>query len=484
MSPSVFTALRPRVAILLVGFALLAAAMSTSSHAASPTPASVPVPVPPPVNDARDHSLPVPAGHSSIWGRTTRSTLAWNDPRGACGGDFAGTVWYRVDTPPATNLVLRLVAHGRLDAALVAYRFVDGKLRSVECDTTDETGIATIGFRARHDDLILVGQLADSRPGRFRLLTLVPQPVEQAPGHPLAGGVHSTVDRYLDPEDIWNVHLRAGVTYKLRFLSNGDRAVMISPATNAVVSSFYGNGYHLFTPGPSGGGRYIVYVTAGYRDSSSPYSYRAERAGLDDTGPGKLLRPGTWVPGQLDPRGIDVTDLYRFELSMRSDILLALGRPRRKDVELLLMSDDGKTIASGQAVRRALPAGSYAVSVSARPGAHAVAYRLALRVHEVSRLLASWKTAVEGTPITVTSRVGAPAGRHVTLELDRLDPVQGWVYARVYVLPVSPDRLASLTWLPSQVGYYRARITRPSRSGYVFVHVIDRHSADPTQSLQ
>jgi hypothetical protein len=479
MPSSILTAIAPRIATLCVGFVALASFMSIPSHAQSPTPA--PVLVPAPVNDARGHAAPVPAEHTSTWGRTTESTIGWNDPRETCGGQLEGTVWYRVDSPPSTDLVLRLVAHGQLDAGLAAYRFIDGRLRSVGCDTTDENGIATIGFRAHHDDLVLVGQLAGSKPGRFRLLTLVPQPVEHSPGQSLHGGVVSTVDRFLDPEDIWNVTLRAGMTYRLRFQGKGDRAVMYSPVTGEEVSTFYGSGYHLFTPGPSGGGRYVIYVTAGYRDGLSRYSYRVEPAGLDDTGPGRLLHAAGWSTGELDPRGVDVVDMYRFELSRRSDILLVLGRPRNKGVEMLLMRDDGTTIARGQAFRRPLPAGSYAVSVYGNPGAPAVGYRLALRVHEVSHLVASAKTVVQGAPVILAGSVGRAAGRHVTLEIDRIDPVQGWVYERVYDIPVLVGRTVALTWLPSQVGRYRARITRPNRSGYVFVHVVDPHPAEPTR---
>ncbi len=491
MSPSVLAALRPRIAILFIGFAVLAAAVSTSSHAQSPAPAAatvpssipapVPVPVPAPVNDSRGHALPVPAGDASTWGRTTESTAGWNDPRYACGRELAGTVWYRVDTPPSTDLVLRLVAHGWLDATLAAYRFVDGKLRSIVCDTAGENGVSTIGFRAHEGDLILVGQVSGSEAGRFRLLTLVPQPAERAPGQPLHSGVRSTVEKYLDSEDIWNVQLRAGQTYRLRFQGDGDEATMFSPVTGEEVSRFYSSGYHLFTPGPSGGGRYLIHVTAGYRDGLSRYSYRVEPARLDDTGPGRLLHAGTWFSGELDPRGVDVVDMYRFELSARSDILLALGRPRSKGIELRLMGDDGTSIALGQAIRRPLPAGSYAVSVFDSPGRAAVGYRLALRVHEVSRLVTSSRTVMQGTSVLLASSVGRPTGRHVTLELDRLDPIQGWVFARVYELPVLAGRTAGLTWLPSQVGRYRARITRPTRSGYVYVHVIDPHPADPTQ---
>jgi hypothetical protein len=368
--------------------------------------------------------------------------------------------------------VLRLAAGGQVDAVLAAYRYVHGKLRSISCGRTGSNGVAIIGLQAHRDDLVLVGQLDGSKPGRFTLTGLVPDPVEKPPGQALDGGVRSTVEAYLDSQDIWNVRLQAGTTYRLRLLSNGVHAEMVSPVTGDNVSSLYGNDYDLFTPGPSGGGRYLIYVSPPYFEGPAPYSLRVAPAGLDDTGPGRLLPSGRIVAGMLDPRGIDVVDLYRFELPSRSDILLALGRPRPKKVQLVLRSDDGHTIASGQAFRLKLPAGDYAVSVQADPGAPAVRYRIALRVHEVSRLSVDTKTVQLGFPVVVTGRIGRPTGRQSTLQIDRLDPIQGWVYYRSYELPVGAGRISSIIWQPPGVGYYRLRVTSPSRSGYLYERVV------------
>jgi hypothetical protein len=379
-------------------------------------------------------------------------------------------VWYRVGEPPPHELVLRLGAKGQLNAVVGAFRFVHGRMKALSCGRTGDDGFATIGFHAHRDDLVLVGQLDGSQPGRFTLTGLVPDPVETAPGQPLHGGVRSTVDLYLDSQDIWNVELRSGATYRLRLLGKGVRAEMVSPVTGETVSYLNGNDYDLFTPGPSGGGRYVIYVRAPYYEGRTVYSVRVAPAGLDDTGPGRPIPNGV-VSGMLDPRGIDVVDLYRFDLPSRSDILLALGRPRPKSVQLVLRRDDGHSIASGQAFRLKLPAGGYAVSVQAPPGTAAVHYRLVLRVHEVSRLSVDTKTAVIGVPVIVTGWIGRPAGAHSTLQIDRYDPVEGWVYLRTYELPVGAGRISSLIWQPPGAGWFRLRVTRPSRSGYVYEHV-------------
>jgi hypothetical protein len=101
-----------------------------------------------------------------------------------------------------------------------------------------------------------------------------------------------------------------------------------------------------------------------------------------------------------------------------------------------------------------------------------VHYRIVLRVHEVSRLTVDTKTVQLGFPVVVTGRIGRPAGREATLQIDRLDPIQGWVYYRSYELPVGPGRISSTIWQPPGVGYFRFRVTRPSRSGYLYLHVV------------
>jgi hypothetical protein len=242
--------------------------------------------------------------------------------------------------------------------------------------------------------------------------------------------------------------------------------------TGDVVSAMYGNHYELFTPGPSGGGRYLIYVTPPYREGPARYSLRVAPAFVDDTGAGRLLRDRSVVRGTLDPRGIDIVDLYHFRLPGRSDILLTLGQYAPKAVELLLMRDDRHEIAGGQAFRLELPAGDYVVAVQASPGGRAVRYTIRLRVHEVSRVSLDTRTVELGVPAIVRAEIGRPSGRDATLQLDRLDPVEGWVFVHAYELPVGSGRLSSLIWEPPGVGYYRFRITSPSRSGYAYEEVM------------
>jgi hypothetical protein len=135
------------------------------------------------------------------------------------------------------------------------------------------------------------------------------------------------------------------------------------------------------------------------------------------------------------------------------------------------MSSEGKRLARGDAIRRSLKPGGYYVAVKADAGERAAAYRLMLRAQEVSLISVTPRDVVRGEPVVFSVSVGAPAGRFATLQIDRFDPLQGWVFHHLYRLRVGPDAKTTLTWVPPGVGTFRARITAPSRSGYAFVEV-------------
>jgi hypothetical protein len=437
----------------------------------------------PPQNDERASAQPLAAGRGVAVGTTVGASVEDSDPRRACRTQFAATVWYRLGTPPRRTVVVRLVAGGQLAAVVAVYRQRAGKLVALGCDETSDNGIATIGFVGRRGDLVMVGQQAGSRPGRFELRTLVPEASEQPPGRPLRGVARSTVERFLDEEDLWHVDLEAGTAYRLALLSGEGCAdvTVISPATKREVVSLYCDDYALFTPGPSGGGRYLVRVEAGYAAGPRPYRLQVARAGPDDTAPGLALRSGVWATGRLDPRGIDHVDLYTFRLERRSDVLVALGRPRPEQVSLLLMTDTGRKVAGGQAERRPLDAGRYFVAVRGEAGEPAVAYRLLLRVRESSLLsVVGSRTPTLGQSIAFTARIGAPAGRFATLQIDRFDPLAGWLFYRTVRLRVGSGDVASLAWTPPFAGRFRARITYPGRSSYVLVDVMAAGAATTT----
>jgi len=234
------------------------------------------------------------------------------------------------------------------------------------------------------------------------------------------------------------------------------------------------NGSTSFTPGPDGGGRYLLLVGISYASGLAPYRLQVSRAQADDTAPGLALPVGVWRQGRLTPSATDQLDMYRFVLAVQSDVIIQLGRPWPKGVALLLLRDMGKSVAAGKAIRRSLAPGTYYVVVSAPTGSRAQDYRLLLREREVSTLSVEGVQqgiALLGSPLTLSAHIGAPAGRVATLQVDRFDPLDGWLFLRGYSLPVGAGDEASLAWTPQHVGRYRARITAPSRSGYVYITV-------------
>lgn len=211
-------------------------------------------------------------------------------------------------------------------------------------------------------------------------------------------------------------------------------------------------------------------VGIAYSSGRVPYRIEVSRAQPDDTAPGLALPVGVWHSGRLHPSQADQLDMYRFVLADRSDVTLRLARPWPHNASLQLLRDSGKSLDRGRAIRRPLAPGTYYVIVSAPTGGHMVGYRLMLRKHGVSTLsipeLQKRHVAL-GIPLTLSAVIGRPTGHVATVEIDRLDPLQGWLFLRDVGMRVALDASASVTWTPSSVGIYRVRVTAPSRSGYV-----------------
>lgn len=171
----------------------------------------------------------------------------------------------------------------------------------------------------------------------------------------------------------------------------------------------------------------------------------------------------------------------------RSDVTLTLRGASGAHVTLAVLTDGGRRVAcacrKGPNARQRLilDAGTYYALVQAhgfRPGR----YALSLLIRRITTLrldVASANgTAARGSPLAVTATVvpGASGGV-VRIQLDRLDPVAGWQFARLYVVPLSGN-VARLDWVPPTVGRFRFHATfsgtreeSPSGSGYQFVRV-------------
>lgn len=435
----------------------------------------------PPANDLQTAPAPLDATTGTVVGTTTGATLAKADPASVCGQTLTASVWYSFVNVPARNVVLRLTAQGDLDAVLAVYRVRNGRLSSVDCEHTGDQGVVTASVEGRTGDLVLVGQTAGSADGDFSLQALVPQPPESVPGRTLHGVARASVEEFLNTSDLWHVDLRAGTTYRLSFVVPGRACASVRvyrpggpPADSRQAVYLRCNQSASFTPGPDGGGRYLFLVNIFYGNGRIPYRLEVAPARPDDTAPGLRLPVGVWRTGRLHPVQTDQLDMYRFGVQMPSDVTVELGRPWHKGVSLLLLRSTGKSLAAGRAIRRPLRAGTYFVVVSAPTGSRTTEYRLIARERGVSTLTVPElqdRHAPLGLPLTLSAVIGKPHGRVSMLEIDRFDPLNGWLFLGTFRMTVGADDAASFTWRPKYVGTYRARVIAPSRSRYAYMTI-------------
>ena len=229
---------------------------------------------------------------------------------------------------------MKLHANGRLDAVIGVVSRARSRLQPGSVPPDRLHGNATIAFRASHSSsyFIVVGQQQGSRAGTFSLSGLAAAAPEKFPGRQLpAHAVRATLNGLTNVNDVWNTKLTAGTTYRVAFTSPAcARAELLRPKDNAVLLSFNCSGYRTFTPGPDGGGRYILEVLAAPSDRSQPYRLQFAAVEPDDIGVGIPIANQTVHPGSLDPRGVDVVDIYHFDVDRRSDVGLTLCALRHR----------------------------------------------------------------------------------------------------------------------------------------------------------
>jgi hypothetical protein len=467
----------------------LAVAVSVAALAAAVLPAMAQAAPP---NDERANATRLAPLPTQVRGTTADATTSRKDPRLCAAID--ASVWYRIDGAPAGKIVLRLKAAGKLDAAIAVFRSVRSELRPVDCARTDDKGLAEASFSANQGDsfLIVVGERAGSDAGGFQLVAFKAEPPASAPGERLSpNGGGGTVSALGDEDDAWSVDLRAGQTYRINVVappglclavgvyrtsghSFGDEAASVGCA-----------GYRLFTPGPDGGGRYSLVVRA----SSGVVGTRLQRyrlqvapAGPDDMGPGMPLSIAGHVSGRLSAFGVDVEDLYRFDVVRRGEIKLALRDRSQFDVFLLSESGHQLSCVCGRrgsaTLRQQVGPGHYFALVRAGRRSSG-AYGLSLGIREVTFTTLSFSSQHVGAGggVTISVHVATAAGP-VTVEIDRFDPLQGWVFARLVHVTTGSSGSAAIGWTPPAQGRWRARAefagtasASPSSSGFAFVGV-------------
>jgi hypothetical protein len=436
----------------------------------------------PPANDTRANAQPLAVG-STVTGTTVDATADKTDPYPCT--SVQETVWYEIDTPDAARLLVRLDAAGDLDASVGVYRRDRSRLAQVACATTGNDGEAATAFDTEKGAsyLVVVGQFSASPAGRFKLSLTAAEPPAMPPGTPLpAAGVRSTVDPLSNPSDAWAVTMRAGTTYRINLApakGHCESLLVYRPGTRSfktsrAVRSRYCGGYIVFTPGPDGGGVYTLLVVVSYgseSEGSQGYRLQVALAGADDLAPGLELRSGVVRSGSLFGRGIDVTDLYRFDVERPSHASISLAAGAAALFDLRLVTDKGKRVvcrcgqAGGARVQHILRPGRYFLAVTAREQTGG-RYRLSVLLRDIT------STRLVFTPGALEAHVlPTPSGGRVRMQIDFFDPIEGWQFHRRFLVPVV-NGTARLAWTPPRAGRWRAhalflgtRTSAPSESG-------------------
>ena len=432
----------------------------------------------PPENDDRSGAVRLVGLPATARATTLGATAGESD--GTPCGLSGGTVWYRLTGPASGRVLLRLSTAGELDAVVAVYRAVRSRTELVGCAETDRKGNALLGFAARRGAsyLIAVGEQRNSPPGEFRLQVQAAEAPERQPGRALRHGrVSDSVNGLTDVNDIWWVRLRRGVTYRIAFSSSPCARTTLKARGRVVRLSC--RDHTTFTPGRDGGGRYVVEVQASETAARQRYRLQIARASVDDIGVGAELGP-RGARGSLSPSGVDILDLYHFDVERLSEARLRLGQPAGGSFRLVVLTDTGTRMGAGAAsFRRHLGRGRYVVAVEAPVGSRGGRYRLSLRLRDVTStsVLVSGRSSAEvspGSSVTISCLVSPSASGLVELQIDRFDPLTGWHFH--HLLRTSAG--AGVSWRPPGAGRWRVRAryrgssrSAPSRSGYAHILV-------------
>jgi hypothetical protein len=301
----------------------------------------------------------------------------------------------------------------------------------------------------------------------------VPTAPPRPPGRHLpAKGVRNHVDRVLNSADTYWTKLRAGHTMRLSLRTRhctslevfgpGTKDFTDQPADKRLACG----GFALFTPTESG--RHFVVVRAARDRAVQHYRLRVAPAGRDDTTPGVRIGNHAKVRGSVNG-GIDTRDLYRFDVTHRSALTLAVsGAP-----EMTLVRDTGGRLGGGDVIRRHVGAGRYFVAVS---GSGRYTLRLALKTITHATLRVNGHHAATMGPASVARlslRLHPDVVGPSQVTVQRFDPIEGWQFLRTFD-PRVVHGSAAAGFKPPSVGRYRAhasylgsRNAAPSDTGWV-----------------
>jgi hypothetical protein len=442
-----------------------------------------------PDNDDRNGAARVTRLPASVEGTLRGAGLEGPEASSPCAAT-SGSVWYRIDPGISRRVVVRLAADGDLDATIDVYARERSQQHLLTCDVGDVNGRAAVAFDAvrGRSYLVRVARRSNSVSDSFRL-ALVGVAGTRLPGPPLpAGGVGGRLDRAQRTAQAWSVSLRAGVRYRIAVAHPGEGCVGAlvygpRPRSGQQPAARIGcKGYTLFTPRDGRDGRYAIVVHA-QSDVRGPQRYHLELApaGADDTAPGVFIANYARVRQDLDGRGVDRVDLYRFDVTRRSVLFLHLRT--RGAFDLVLLDAWGNVIRcecdgrGGRALHKGLRPGRFFVAVRSRDHSTA-AYTLlrASRTITTSRVRVNGAAAASvppGTAATLSVLTRPAVDGPVTVTLEQFDPLAGWQFVRA-LHATARGGVASVQWVAPSVGRWRAtatydgtRAVAPSETGFV-----------------
>jgi hypothetical protein len=455
-----------------------------------------------PPNDRYDKAQTIGHLPARVVGATEGARVDDGEPAPWCAA-VRGVVWYRVRAPHRGPMVVRLRAGGELDAAVAVYRVVRSHRSRLRCVQTNEQGRAVVSWYAypKPSYLIGVARRVGSAAAEFQLGVVAAERAARPPGEVLpARGVRATVDPILDAADVWAVQMSRGTTYRINLTAPSRmvwyelyRPGTYSFATVHPVRSDPNGGYRLFTPGITGGGVYSLVVrTQGDQPRARTYRLHVQAAGPDDIAPGIKIGNGETVSGTITSRGIDLVDLYRFNVP-RPHALTTLRLQQKPTVglDLMVLTEAGREVASTdgakgrQVLREHLDVGSYFVALRSheRSGGR---YQLQVQVRDITTttvLAGGSRYLVAPATITIPITVNVTAanlGGRVVIEIDKHDPLSHWQFSSAITGRIGASGVLTLPWTPQSVGYWRVRARFPgtpyssfSQSDYARIHVVE-----------
>jgi hypothetical protein len=249
------------------------------------------------------------------------------------------------------------------------------------------------------------------------------------------------------------------------------------------VKSLGCGGYTLFTPRGGQSGLYTILAKAGFQRGPIKFRLTGGQATEDDTTPGRLIPNYARVRGSLSGGGLDIVDLYRFDV--RHTSVLQVGITSKGPVELDLLRDTGHVVqvAEGGGIRLRIPRGRYYLAVRAtapRTGSYTLT-RLSRTVTRtgISANGGRAATVKPGQTVTLGVAVTPAASGPVRVVIERFDPLEGWQFSRRYMVRTASDGKATIAWLPPTQGRYRVVAAfsgthgfSPSASGLAKVRVL------------